>query len=101
MTPCRKSTVRRQEQGGMPPCHPKRVFAIDVLIWIMFLRLDGETQSIFVESVTKADVIHCAVGAIGNDIQVEPRRIPSVTVLEVIGVALGVHVVGHQQECCQ
>ena len=65
------------------------VLASDVLKWVVFARLNIETQSILAVGIAKADVVFALGSAVGNDVEVEPWRIPCVLVLEVVRITLG------------
>ena len=65
------------------------VLAADVLKWVVFARLNVETQSILAVGIAKADVVFALGSAVSNDVEVVPWRIPCVLVLEVVRITLG------------
>ena len=65
------------------------VLAADVLKWVVFARLNVEPQSILAVGVAKAEVVFVLGSAVGNDVEVEPWRIPCVLVLKVVRITLG------------
>ena len=67
----------------------KLVLDVDVLSGIFFSSLNGDAKPVIHGGIADADVLAFEGGAVGNDMQVDPGRVPGVLVLKIIGIQLG------------
>ena len=78
---------------------PKQEFIldIDILSRIQFPCFDGDPQPIIHGGVANAYVLAFEGGAVGNDAEVIPRRIPGILILKIVGIQLG----PCREPCCK
>ena len=83
------SVVDADDDGGFRVgfgLETETVSATQVLVLERFV--DDETKAVVAQGVANADMVYLRRAAVCHDVQVEPRQIPFLKVLEVVGVHL-------------